>query len=399
MKKTTIVFAGVLAIGLVSMGGCKKDADLKTAGGDLLPEAQTGPVDFPSPRRSAAERTPMRFELSVERVYVLPLSEDGKCWDACPADGKNKFAEALPSLGGDNVASAVKAFMTSLAASEGSEPIIKALPDLYVNVDCGNGNELRTGKGQNEDRLLGRWNNAREEMKLSHEDECAIGVYDADEDGQDELVGEVYTKPLKEANRGELILTAANKEMGQVVRLELLLTQLEGTSVWEGGSGTSGGSSSGSGTVVSGGGTSPGGGGAVSPSGPAGYYVEVIKAEVQPKKKNGQAWDTKIPFKGKAGDEMPDPFVQAYVNGYKSEKPFFQTEAKENIQSAQWNQRGEAALNPNDRIHFFVWDKDMADHDLIGECISEPLSSIPLGQEVVIRGCGQVNSISFKVWR
>lgn len=399
MKKLAIVLMGVLAIGLVLTTGCKKDAKGTTPGEELLPEAQTGPVEFPSPRRSTAERKPVRFEVSVEKVYVLPLSEDGKCWDACPAEAKTKFAEALPSLGGESVASAVKAFVTGLAAAEGSEPIVKALPDLYVNIDCGNGNELRTSKGQNDDRLSGKWNNAREEMKLSWEDECAIGVYDGDEDGQDELIGEIFTKAVKDSKNGELILTSNDKEMGQVVRIELLLTQLEGASVWDGGSGSgTAGTGTGSGSSA-GSGSGSGGSGTVTPNGPAGYYVQVIKANLQGKKKDGQAWDAKIPFKGKAGDELPDPFVQVFVNGYKSERPFMQTEPVTNKNYCEWNKQGEAALNANDKLHFMVFDKDAIDHDLMGECISEPLSNLKLGQEIYIRNCGQVDWIAFKVWR
>jgi hypothetical protein len=127
------------------------------------------------------------------------------------------------------------------------------------------------------------------------------------------------------------------------------------------------------------------------------YVVEIVKANLKKTKEDGQKWDTKIPFVGKNDDVMPDPFVQAYVNGYQSENPFMTTGNGSNTYYYEWRAKGQTTLKSSDKIHFMVWDKDKVDSDLMGECITDTIAKIPLGKDIVLRNCGQVDFIAFKI--
>jgi hypothetical protein len=354
---------------------------------DLLPEAETGPVEYPKPpARSAASRNPVKFEVSLKKAYVLPLSEDGSCFDPCTEETKNTMADALPGLVGDQFGSAAKALTTSLGAKGGKD----ALPDIYVHIDCGFGQEIDTNKTGAENRLAANWRGVSETLKLDAKDSCAVSVWDADDDGQDELIGDTVVELVAAAQDGTVTVSSESNDFGQVFVVELFLEQLEGTPVLdtpsgEGSSGSSGSSGGSSDSSAS--------------SGDGSYYVEIVKADIREKKQDGQKWDAKLPFVGKAGDEAPDPFVHAYVNGYQSETPFLKTQAAQNTTSVEWNQGATVKLSASDKIHFMVWDKDTADHDLIGECISASTSSLRTGTEITLKDCGQVASLVFKISR
>ena len=106
-----------------------------------------------------------------------------------------------------------------------------------------------------------------------------------------------------------------------------------------------------------------------------------------------------MPFVGKDADTAPDPMVHAYINGYQSEKPFLKTDAASNTQYHEFRKSGQAKLKPGDKIHFMVWDKDKVDHDLIGECITDPVGALKSGHDIVLKGCGQVDFLVVKVTR
>ena len=367
----------------------------------MEPEAETGPVEYPAPpKRSADSRNPMKYEVSLQKAYVLPLSEDGACFDPCTKDVKNTLVDALPGLAGDQFGSAAKALMTSVGAKGGKE----SLPDIYVHIDCGFGQELDTNKTGAENRLAAVWRGASAVLKLDADDECAISVYDADDDGQDELIGTTLAKIVKMSKDGHVTVSSETNDFGQVYMVELFLEPLEGTPSGGSSGSTSSGAGTGSDTSNNTGGGGSSGSGTVAPtmpdaSGNASYYVEVVKANIKATKKDGKKWDTKLPFVGKAGDEGPDPFVAAYVNGYKSEKPFLKTPAAENSNYQEWRQGADVKMNVADKIHFMVWDKDTADHDLIGECISDPVGVLKNNTEITLRDCGQVDFLVFKISR
>ncbi|MBN2671942.1 MAG: hypothetical protein JXX29_09715, partial [Deltaproteobacteria bacterium] len=96
-----------------------------------------------------------------------------------------------------------------------------------------------------------------------------------------------------------------------------------------------------------------------------------------------------------AGDDNPDVFVEAYVNGYKSKKPFMKTDAVDGDLEPEWGEEGTVRLENNDVIHFMVWDKDLSNHDLIGECKTKKIKSVKEG--TVTLKCGQVKELVIKI--
>ena len=408
----SMIACAALALGCGSKKAEVKDGasvggDTDSAGTDgvaangMEPEAETGPVEYPAPpSRSSSSRNPVKFDVSLQKAYVLPLSDDGACFDPCTKEVKSALVDALPGLAGDQFGSAAKALTTSIGAKGGKE----SLPDLYVHIDCGFGQELDTNKTGAENRLAANWRGAGATLKLDPDDECAISVWDADDDGQDELIGDTVAKIVRLSKDGNVVVSSESADFGQVFMVELFLDQLEGTPVTGTPSNNSGSSSGNSGSSSGNSGSSSGNSGSTTPSVPdssgnANYYVEVVKAKIKDTKSDGQKWDTKLPFVGKAGDESPDPFVHAYVNGYKSETPFLKTDAGNNVNYKEWNKGASVKMNVADKIHFMVWDKDTADHDLIGECISNPVGLLQSGSEITISNCGQVEFLVFKITR
>ncbi|MCP4675453.1 MAG: hypothetical protein GY854_08100 [Deltaproteobacteria bacterium] len=416
-----ITLAVGLVLGIVAMGcGSKKPAVSASAslGGDagpdegeegaagetgdgLEPEADTGPVEYPEPpRRSSSGRDPHKFKVSVKKAYVLPLSEDGSCWDACSKEAKSDLVESLGRLSGDQFGSAAKALTTTM----GAKGLKDALPDVYVNIDCGFGQEYATSRTSAENRLAAKWRGAKEILKLDAKDECAISVWDADEDEKDELLGDVVIPIIQKADNGTLIVTSEDEDLGQVFLIELFLDQLDGASVW-------GAPESKPTTPAATPSPAPAPAPAPKPDtkpapspgpkpkpnpGSSAYQVVVVKGNFKSKKDDGQAWDTKIPFIGKGG-VLPDPFVQGFVNGYQNEHPFMETNTVQDKLYHVWNETGQADLKGSDRIHFFVFDRDKLDHDQIGECKTDTIDKLPLGHEIVIRNCSQVDFLVVKV--
>ena len=363
-------------------------------------EANTGPVTYPQAPAPGGSRNPYNFRVSIQKAYVLPLSPDGKCFDRCTKEVKSSLINGLPGLAGEQFGSAAKALTTAVGATGGKE----SLPDIYVNLNCVGGQEIRTYKTSQEDRLAASWSGVSDTIKLDVNDQCAISVWDSDEDGQDERIGDTTANLIALTRDGIATVSSEQKDFGQVYMVEFRLEQLDGPSVW-GGASSNQGSGGSSGSYNSGGSSSSGstgsgssGGGSAS-SGKGNYVVEIVKANLQKEKTNGQKWDTKIPFVGKAEDEAPDPFVEAYVNGYQSEKPFLVTDAASNTYYTEWRRSGQVQLDPGDKIHFFIWDKDKVDHDKIAECISDPVGSVSSGNEIVFNNCGQAQFLVVKITR
>ena len=63
----------------------------------------------------------------------------------------------------------------------------------------------------------------------------------------------------------------------------------------------------------------------------------------------------------------------------------------------EWRESAGVNLRSTDKIHFMVWDKDKVDHDLMGECITNPIGNLAKGQAITLRGCGQVDFLVFKI--
>jgi hypothetical protein len=394
MKKSILLIALALGLSIALLAGCgsKQPGAEADAGPDLAaalePEADTGDAEYPEPPKNTAARNPLKFNVSVNKALVLPLSEDGKCWDPCSTDAKDALVDSLTQLSGDQFESAAKALTTVMGAKNSKE----VLPDIYVYIDCGYGQTYTTSKSSAEDRLSAYWRGAKEVLKIDPQDSCAISVWDADEDGNDELLGDVVLQPIQQAEAGTLTIRGDKVGFGQVFLVELYLDQMEGESVW-GGGGTDSTQPTQPGEETK---PSPGSTPVTPPAaGASTYKVEVVKANLKKTKEDGQPWDAKIPFV--AGGVLPDPFVEAYKNGYQSEHPFMETSVAQEKLYYEWRETGEVNLTASDKIHFMVWDKDKIDHDLMGECITGSVGGLKLGSEIVIRDCGQVDFLVVKI--
>jgi hypothetical protein len=256
-----------------------------------------------------------------------------------------------------------------------------------VHVDCGFDQQFETAKTSAKDQLAAQWRGASETLRIDKNDMCSISVWDADEDGNDEMIGSTIVQLAKRAQNGKALFFGPEENFGQVWWVEMALEQLEGNTD-NSSSNNSGqqGSTSDEGTNVEP--TKPGA---------AWYTVEIVKANLKTEKEDGQPWDGKIPFFGKGDKKAPDPFVQAFLNGQMSESPFMTTEAKPDVNYCEWRTSGKVEMKKGDRIHFYVFDKDMADHDLMGTCITDPVENIRLGQETTLRNCGQVDFLVVKI--
>ncbi len=127
------------------------------------------------------------------------------------------------------------------------------------------------------------------------------------------------------------------------------------------------------------------------PSHDGAYIVEIIKARIKKRKETGERWDIKIP--GSSDKRKCDPYVGAYVNGYQSPSPFLQTDSKRDDRTPCWSARGATKLSPQDKIFFYVFDKDKYNDDFIGECVSLSAEEIGAGGEYTFRNCGQVEEL------
>ena len=409
MRKTAIAIAFAAGIGVAVAGcGSKKpkakvsadgevggDADVQqdeSAEEGLEPEAKSSRDSFPEPPTlSPADRNPSRYKLWVKKAYVLPLSEDGLCWDPCAAEAKRELAGSmvqLATIDGSKFAMAAKAVAGSVGALDAKQ----ALPDIYVHVNCGFSQEYTTSKSSAEDRLAAEWKGAYEELMIDAKDKCSVSVWDADESGGDEMIGDVVA-PLfeKSGASGEVALFGADSEFGQVFMVELGVESMDGTKVAATEPQTEPSASASSETAQPSTGTAaaeP----VASDSKAVGYTVEVVKANVKGKKEDGSAWDATW-----GGGKQPDIYVDVYLNGYKSERPFMRTGVAKDSTYREWGTTGEVDMKDGDKLHFMVWDKDLADNDLVGECISDPIEKVKLGKEIVLRDCSGVDFLAFKI--
>jgi hypothetical protein len=267
-----------------------------------------------------------------------------------------------------------------------------ALPDVFVNIRCGHGQGHSTNKGVAKNKLVATWTYENKSMSLDDRDECAISVWDADDDG-DEEIGRVVVPlaQLAKSGGGKAIVYGAETAFGQVYSLEIGLTpkdQAGGTT---------------------GGGTTGGGGKPEVNVPKAQYTVEIIKAEIKKTKKDGKEWDLAAGAGGGGGlldmakkalaaadGKDPDVYVEAWFNGYLSQEPFVTTTVKKENYYPVWNESGGLTLKDTDFINFMVWDKDAVNPDLIGECKTKPLGVQGMG-EIKLENCGQVAYLIVKI--
>jgi hypothetical protein len=354
------------------------------------PPAKGPAVYPPAPANDFPDRQEKEYLLSIKKAQVLPAKEDGQCWDDCAGKAQQVIGTAIGQLGALPPASQsafdlpAKGVQMALGVAGGTD----ALPDVFVHLRCGHGQGHVTNKKGAKDKLVAAWTYENKTMKLDERDECAISVWDADDDG-DEEIGRVVVPLAQRAKSGggKVVIFGAEDGFGTVYSLEIGLTPKE---------------------QVSGGGG--GGGGKPEPNVPkAQYTVEVIKAEIKKTKKDGKEWDA-APKPGGGGGILdalkgaaaaadgkdPDVYVEAWFNGYLSQAPFVTTSVKKENYYPVWNEGGGLTLKDTDFINFMVWDKDLAQPDLIGECKTKPLGVEGMG-DIKIENCGQVVYLLVKV--
>jgi hypothetical protein len=328
---------------------------------------------YPTPPANTGSRNPQKYVVSITKVLVLPIKDDGSCWDECSANANQAAAGVASQVGGGGANEfelGAKGLEIALKALKGTE----SLPDVFAHIDCGNGQRILAPANAGWNRLEAKWDNAKKEMSLDANDQCALSVWDQDDVG-DEKVGQIVFAPLQRLGGAERITILGTKEaFGQVFLAEIGFKSLQPAG---GGTGGTGGGASG--------GAKPGVAQAL-------YTVEVIKAKIRDKKKDGSSWDA---FVGKPADGL----VEVYVNGYVSPKPFATTPVVKDNQQPVWNYKGSEVLKDTDRLHFMVFDKDAADDDLVGECKTEPIAKQKLAADgtLVLKDCGQVESLEVRI--
>ncbi|MDD5307461.1 MAG: hypothetical protein PHU25_09095 [Deltaproteobacteria bacterium] len=335
---------------------------------------------FPTPPANTGSRNPQKYVVSINKVMVLPIKDDGSCWDECSANANQAAAGVASQVGGGGATEfelAAKGLEIALKALKSTE----SLPDVFAHIDCGNGQRILAPANAGWNRLVAKWDNAKKEMSLDVNDQCAISVWDQDDAG-DEKIGQIILAPLKRLAAGQdrITILGTKEDFGQVFLAEIGLRSLQPAS----GTGGAGGTGTGGAGGVSGG---------AKPGVPQALYsVEVVKAKIRDKKKDGSSWDA---FVGKPAD----PFVEVYVNGYVSPKPFATTPVVKDNQQPVWSYKGSEVLKDTDRLHFMVFDKDAASDDLVGECKTEPIAKQKLAADgtLVLKDCGQVESLEVRI--
>jgi len=349
-----------------------------------------GPAVFPpAPANDFGNRQTKDYLLSIKKAQVLPAKESGECWDDCEGKAQTVIGTAIGQLGALPPTSQsafdlpAKGVQMALGVAGG----IEALPDVFVHIRCGHGQGHMTNKKGAKDKLGATWTYENKTMSLDERDECAISVWDADDDG-DEEIGRVVVPLVQRAKSGggKAVIFGAEDGFGMVYSLEIGLTPKDQAS---GGGG--------------------GGGGKTDVNVPKSQYsVEIIKAEIKKTKKDGKEWDS-APKQGGSGilgalagaaamvdGKDVDPYVEAWFNGYLSQAPFVTTSVKKENYYPVWNEGGGLTLKDTDFINFMVWDKDAVQPDLIGECKTKPLGIQGMG-EIKIENCGQVVYLIVKI--
>lgn len=372
--------------GPVDIGDDEEEVFDPGAIADPVPETDPGveaggPAVYPeAPANIHPGRQTRPYLLSVRKAQVMPTKATGECWDTCDSrtasalSGAMTAINALPAASAGGFDLAAKTLQAAIGLVGGQE----ALPDIYVHIRCGHGQAHATRKTGAMNRIIATWTGENKTLHLDERDQCVVSLWDHDDDG-DEEIGRATVQLVQLANAGGGTARIFGREVGfgQVYYLELGLTPGDAAAAPSPGT-----------TPVPAPGTTP----APAP-GASAYSVTVVRAEVKPTKADGSPWDVALPLVGKS---EPDPFVNAWVNGYKSPQPFMTTAVKDDTFTPVWEESGVGHLGPNDHIVFMVWDKDAVTDDLIGECKTGPMKSQALG-EVVFRECGQVISLVVRI--
>ena len=351
-----------------------------------------GPAVFPpAPVNDFSGRTTKEYLISIRKAQILPAKDTGGCWDDCDGKAQTAIGTAVGQLGALPPASQAafdtpaKVLQMAVGVAGGTE----ALPDVFVHIRCGHGQGHLTNKGAAKNKIVPTWNYENKTMSLDERDECAISVWDADDDG-DEEIGRVVVPLVQRAKSGgsKAVIFGAEDGFGLVYSLEIGVQAKD---------------------AAGGGGT--GGGGKTDVNVPkAQYTVEVIKAEIKKTKKDGTEWDKDTSKKAGGGGILgalagaaaaadgkdPDVYVEAWFNGYLSQAPFVTTSVKKENYYPVWNESGGLTLKDTDFINFMVWDKDLVQPDLVGECKTKPLGIQGMG-EIKIENCGQVAYLIVKI--
>jgi hypothetical protein len=357
------------------------------------PPAKGPAVYPPAPANDFGNRQTKEYLLSIKKAQILPAKESGECWDDCAGKAQTVIGTAIGQLGALPPASQsafdlpAKGVQMALGVAGG----VEALPDVFVHIRCGHGQGHVTGKKSAKDKLAPTWTYENKSMTLDERDECAISVWDSDDDG-DEEIGRVVVPLVQRAKSGggKAVVFGAEDGFGMVYSLEIGLTPKD----------QAGGGAAGGGTA---------GGGKPEPNVPkAQYTVEIIKAQIAKTKKDGKEWDV-APKQGGGGimgalagaaamadGKDVDAYVEAWFNGYLSQAPFITTSVKKENYWPVWNEGGGLTLKDTDFINFMVWDKDLSQPDLIGECKTKPLGVQGMG-EIKLEKCGQVDYLIVKI--
>lgn len=352
------------------------------------PAPVKGPAVFPpAPANDFANRQPKEYLLSVKKAQLLPAKEDGQCWDDCTGESASLIGGAITKLGALPPASQsafdlpAKALQMGVGAVGGAE----ALPDVFVHIRCGHGQGHMTNKKGSKDKIIATWTYENKAFSLDDRDECAISLWEADDDGDEEIGRTVVPLvQLAKANGNKAIIYGAEVGFGQVYSLEIGLTPKSEVPA------------------------NPSAGKGDENVPKAQYTVEIVKAEIKKTKKDGKEWDAAAKQGGggilgalagaaaAVDGKDPDVYVEAWFNGYLSQAPFVTTTVKKENYYPTWGETGGLTLKDTDFINFMVWDKDLANPDLIGECKTKPLGQQGMG-EIRIENCGQVVYLIVKI--
>ena len=118
--------------------------------------------------------------------------------------------------------------------------------------------------------------------------------------------------------------------------------------------------------------------------------LTVVSATILPKKNGGQSWD---------GDKSAaDPFVVISVGSGDNRREIFRSQHIPNMLNPTWSQSKPCTLGPNDHLTVRVYDKDLLDHDFIGECTTRKLAEEILADgHLRLKDCGQATEVLLKV--
>ena len=100
---------------------------------------------------------------------------------------------------------------------------------------------------------------------------------------------------------------------------------------------------------------------------------------------------------GSGSSVLCDPYVEVYVNGYKSPTPAMTTTHAQDTLYHEWRQAKRIKANPSDKLAFMVWDKDTLNNDLIGECWTNKIERLKLGEKIVFRNKASIGFLVVKV--